>query len=74
MLSVNGVLDIPGELEIGVDVLDPSFVESYVGLSHRNDVGKEGLAVFADWENEGCWEGCGWPIDWGVTGSFCGED
>jgi hypothetical protein len=67
MLSVNAVLDISGELKIGVDVLDPGFVEGYVGLSQRHDVGEEGLAVSPDWKNEGCREGCGWPIDRGIT-------
>jgi hypothetical protein len=67
------VLDISGEFEIGVDVLDPGFVEGYVGLSQRHNVGEEGLAVSADRENKRCREGCGWPIDRGIAWYLCGE-
>jgi hypothetical protein len=66
VLRVDGVLDVPGELEVGVDVLYAGFVKSKIGFSQGESVGgDEGLAFLTGWEIEGRWEGCGRSVDGG---------
>lgn len=58
MLGVDGVLDVSGETEVGVDVLDAGLVEGEVRLSHGKGVGRDkGLAFFPDGEIERRGEG-----------------